>query len=107
MVVESGLLRAAAPVAGGFVTGPRPVQKIEIHSLRVVGRADRPGILPTGAVSVPVPAIRMAPFPDESILNHCCPGKIPLKFNKRCSMSRLGGSLLGNDLKCEAQKMAL
>ncbi len=53
----------AFPVAAGFWTAPSPLQKMEMNSLRCAGRVLRPGMLPTGAATMSVLAIRIVPWP--------------------------------------------
>ena len=50
-MAETGSANAAAPVAGGFVTAPRPVTKTSIISPGCAGLA--PGKLPLGPATTP------------------------------------------------------
>src|SRR5271157_674372 len=63
MVVERGLEDAGTPVAGGFVTAPRPVQYMVSKSPELAGWDCAPWMLPEGAAKMDVFAIWMAPCP--------------------------------------------
>ena len=62
-MVEGELEGAGAPVAGGFVTAPRPVQYMVRKSPELAGWACAPWMLPEGAAKITVFAIWMAPCP--------------------------------------------
>ena len=70
---ESETVLAASPSAGELLTGPSPVMYIEMYSPACTGRLSHPLMLPVGAASVVVPAMRIAPCP----LPVCVMVKIP------------------------------